>query len=369
MKPLITILLSGKKMNTKEINQQRYFIIFGVLVCVGFLLYALRSVLLPFAVGMVAAYFLDPSVNKLVRNLKISRNTAAVIVMGLFLLILLPLVIVLGSAAISQVGHFLGNLPQHLSGFGSKLQQWLHQLQAYLPMVSLENVEAALQENFGDSFKPMLKLVRGVVSNGFAVVNVLSLLLISPVVAFYMLRDWPDFTGKLLSLVPKKHKQTVVDGAKQINRIIAGYLRGQILVCVALGSFYSLGLWLVGLDLGLVVGFLAGLISFIPYVGSISGFLMAMVLVVTQYGTLAKIAAVIAVFAIGQFLEGNFLTPKLVGENIGLHPVWVMFSLLAGGVLLGLLGMIIAVPVAACIGVFLRYLISYYKKSPIYLEK
>ncbi|MBQ9035260.1 MAG: AI-2E family transporter [Alphaproteobacteria bacterium] len=355
--------------NKKEITQQRYILILSVLAGLVFLLYILRSVLLPFVVGMAVAYFLDPSVNKLASRKKISRNMATILIMWLFLLVLLPLIVILGSAALAQVGQFLGNLPQHLSGFGTKLQQWLHQLQEYLPMLSLENVEMALQENFGDSFKPILKLVRGVVSNGFAVVNVLSLLLISPVVAFYMLRDWPDFIGKLLSLVPKKHKQTVIDGAKQVNSIIAGYLRGQVLVCVALGSFYSLGLWLVGLDLGLVVGFLAGLISFIPYVGSISGFLMAMILVVTQYGTLPKIAAVIAVFAIGQFLEGNFLTPKLVGENIGLHPVWVMFSLLAGGALLGLLGMIIAVPVAACMGVFLRYLINQYKQSQLYLEK
>ena len=122
------------------------------------------------------------------------------------------------------------------------------------------------------------------------------------------------------------------------------------------------------MNLGILIGFLAGLISFIPYVGSISGFLMAMVLVVTQYGTWPKIVEVLLVFGIGQFIEGNFLTPKLVGENIGLHPVWVMFALLSGGVLLGLLGMIIAVPLAACIGVFLRYLIENYKKSAIYLE-
>ena len=126
---------------------------------------------------------------------------------------------------------------------------------------------------------------------------------------------------------------------------------------------------MVGLKLGVIVGFLAGVISFIPYVGSISGFLMAMVLVVTQYGTWPKILAVVVVFLVGQFLEGNFLTPKLVGENIGLHPVWVMFALLSGGVLLGLLGMIIAVPVAACLGVFLRYLIENYKRSEIYLQK
>ncbi len=357
-------------MNTKkEINQQRYLLIFGVLLVCGALLYILRSVLLPFVMGIVIAYFLNPLVNRISCKNRISRSLATIIVMSLFLLILLPLILLLGSAAFSQVGQFLSNLPQHLSGFGAKLTVWVHQLQQYFPALAFENVEAALQENFGDSFKPVLKVVRSVVSNGFALINVLSLLLISPVVAFYMLRDWPTFTNKLISLVPQKHKQQVEDGIKQINRIISGYLRGQVLVCLALGSFYSFGLWLVGLELGLIVGFLAGLISFIPYVGSISGFLMAMVLVITQYGTLPKIAAVITVFAIGQFLEGNFLTPKLVGENIGLHPVWVMFALLAGGVLLGLLGMIIAVPVAACIGVFLRYLIDNYKQSRIYLDK
>jgi len=192
--------------------------------------------------------------------------------------------------------------------------------------------------------------------------------LISPVVAFYMLCDWHEFTRKIFDLVPKKHKKAIKDGMQEVDRIISGYLRGQFLVCVSLGTFYSCGLWLVNLHLGVLVGFLAGMISFIPYVGSISGFLMAMVLVVTQYGTMPKIIEVVVVFGLGQFLEGNFLTPKLVGENIGLHPVWVMFALLAGGVLLGLLGMIIAVPLAACIGVFLRYLINNYKKSAVYLE-
>ena len=183
-----------------------------------------------------------------------------------------------------------------------------------------------------------------------------------------MLRDWHQFTDRIQGLIPQKHKQTVLDGMQEVNRIISGYLRGQALVCLCLGSYYSFGLWLVGLEMGVVVGFLAGIISFIPYVGSISGFLMAMALVITQYGTMPKIVAVLAVFAIGQFFEGNFLTPKLVGENIGLHPVWVMFALLAGGVLLGLLGMIIAVPCAAIIGVWLKYLIKNYKQSPMYLD-
>ena len=356
-------------MNKHEVNNQRLLLILAVLLITGVLLYVLRSVLLPFVVGIVVAYFLDPAVNRTVKMLKISRSWATTLILGMFLLILLPIIALLGSMAFSQVGDFLGSLPEYIEKFMQKLKGWLEQAHEYLPALAVDNLETLLPGRQGESIKPLVNLVRKIAENGFALVNVLSLLLISPVVAFYMLRDWHDFTGKIYALVPKKHKKTVKDGVEAVNRIISGYLRGQLLVCVVLGSFYSLGLWLVGLKLGLLVGFLAGLISFIPYVGSISGFLMAMILVVTQYGTLPKILAVVAVFGIGQFIEGNFLTPKLVGENIGLHPVWVMFALLAGGVLLGLLGMIIAVPVAACIGVLLRFMVNQYKKSAIYLEK
>ncbi len=355
-------------MNKQEVNNQRVMLILAVFLICGILLYALRSVLLPFVVGIAVAYFLDPAVNKLENSLKFSRSLATTMVLGLFLLILLPVIAVLGSMAFSQISDFLSNLPQYVDGFVKKLKVWLEQVKEYLPPLENNNLNNLWQGRQGESIKPLVNVIKKIAENGFALVNVLSLLLISPVVAFYMLRDWHNFTGRILALVPKKHKKNVTDAAKAINRIISGYLRGQLLVCIFLGSFYALGLWLVGLKLGLLIGFLAGIISFIPYVGSISGFLMAMILVVSQYGTLPKILAVIAVFGVGQFLEGNFLTPKLVGENIGLHPVWVMFALLAGGVLLGLLGMIIAVPVAACIGVLLRFMIRRYKNSAIYLE-
>ena len=355
-------------MQKSEINNQRYLLILSVLLLVGGLLYALRSVLLPFVVGIMVAYFLDPLVNRLTAKGKISRATATAIILVLFLLILLPIVFLLGTVAVSQISDFVVHLPDYIESFGAKIKVWVVQLQTYLPLPAFENKGDALR-NFGESAKPLVKIMQKIISNGFALVNVISLLLISPIVAFYMLRDWHGFTGKIFDLVPKKHQKNVKDAVKAVDRIISGYLRGQALVCLILGTFYSCGLWLVDLHLGVLVGFIAGLISFIPYVGSISGFLMAIVLVVTQYGTLPKILEVVAVFLIGQFIEGNFLTPKLVGENIGLHPVWVMFALLAGGVLLGLLGMIIAVPVAAIIGVWLSYLIKYYKKSPIYLEK
>lgn len=355
-------------MDKQEVNALRYLLILAVLLLVGSLMYALRSVLLPFVVGIAVAYFLDPLVNRITRNGRISRGVATSLVLFMFVLILLPILVLLGGAAVAQISDFLVNLPAYIEDFGVKIKIWVVKLQEYFPALAVDGKEN-LMRNFGESAKPLVKLLQKIISNGFALVNVVSLLLISPIVAFYMLRDWHGFTGKIFDLVPHKHKKNVEDGVKAVDRIISGYLRGQSLVCLVLGSFYSFGLWLVDLHLGVLVGFIAGIISFIPYVGSISGFLTAMILVVTQYGTLPKIAEVVAVFLIGQFLEGNFLTPKLVGENIGLHPVWVMFALLAGGALLGLLGMIIAVPTAAIIGVLLRYLIEHYKQSRIYLEK
>ena len=354
--------------NKQELNTQRYLLIMAVVLVICGLLYVLRSVLLPFVVGIAVAYFLDPLVNRLTRGGKVSRSVATTGVLFLFLLILLPILFLLGGMAVAQISDFVARLPDYIENFGVKIKEWIAELQKYFPALAVDSREDLLR-NLGDSAKPLVKVLQKIISNGFALVNVVSLLLISPIVAFYMLRDWHGFTGKIFELVPYKHKQNVEDGIKAVDRIISGYLRGQALVCLVLGTFYSCGLWLVGLNLGVLVGFIAGLISFIPYVGSISGFLMAMVLVVTQYGTATKIIEVIVVFLLGQFLEGNFLTPKLVGENIGLHPVWVMFALLAGGALLGLLGMIIAVPLAAIIGVLLRFMVEHYKKSAIYLEK
>lgn len=354
-------------MTKKKVDNQRYLLFLCVFVICAVFLYVLRSVLLPFVVGIVLAYFLDPLVSKVSKNSCTSRTVATTIVMGIALLILLPLLILLCSAVFSQAAEYAAKLPEYARSFAQRILPLLGEIKEHFGL-SYGNVENVLQENMANYLKIVGKVLQSIVSNGFAFINILSLLLISPVVAFYMLRDWHKFTAKIQGLIPQKHKQTVLAGMQEVNRIISGYLRGQALVCLCLGSYYSCGLWLVGLEMGVFVGFLAGIISFIPYVGSISGFLMAMALVITQYGTLPKIAAVLVVFGIGQFVEGNFLTPKLVGENIGLHPVWVMFALLAGGVLLGLLGMIIAVPCAAIIGVLLKYLIKNYKQSPMYLE-
>ena len=316
------------------------------------LFYVLRSVLLPFVAGIIIGYLLDPFTTKLQKAGVKNRALATVLVMLLVFIILTPALALLIGVIDEQVGRFLSAVPEYAANFAKRIEPFFIELQDKFPGLQADKVREYIRGNLANSMKLAGSVMQKLVSGGFALVNLLSLLLITPVVAFYMLRDWHSFLGNVDELLPEKYKDTIRNLAKQIDRILAGFIRGQLSVCVLLGTFYASGLYLVGLELGVLVGFIAGLISFIPYVGSISGFVVSMV----------------AVFMVGQFIEGNFLTPKLVGDNVGLHPVWVMFALLAGGVLLGFLGLMIAVPVAAIIGVLIRYAIEQYKESSLYLE-
>ena len=237
-----------------------------------------------------------------------------------------------------------------------------------LNTVSQDPLVTKVLSAFANNMKIAGKLLQKIISGGFALVNLFSLILITPIVAFYMLRDWHTFQNKVKSLLPRNYKDTICSLSLQIDKILAGFIRGQLTVCFLLGFYYACGLYAIGLELGILVGFIAGMISFIPYVGCFVGLLVSLGLAFAQFGTYNSLLQVIIVFAIGQFLEGNFLTPKLVGDNVRLHPVWIMFALLAGGVLLGFLGMMIAVPVAAIVSVLIRFGIEEgYKKSDLYL--
>jgi hypothetical protein len=332
------------------------------------LFYVLRSVLLPFVAGIIIGYLLDPFTTKLQKAGVKNRALATVLVMLLVFIILTPALALLIGVIDEQVGRFLSAVPEYAANFAKRIEPFFIELQDKFPGLQADKVREYIRGNLANSMKLAGSVMQKLVSGGFALVNLLSLLLITPVVAFYMLRDWHSFLGNVDELLPEKYKDTIRNLAKQIDRILAGFIRGQLSVCVLLGTFYASGLYLVGLELGVLVGFIAGLISFIPYVGSISGFVVSMGIALAQFDSWGPIAQVVAVFMVGQFIEGNFLTPKLVGDNVGLHPVWVMFALLAGGVLLGFLGLMIAVPVAAIIGVLIRYAIEQYKESSLYLE-
>lgn len=338
-----------------------------IFFAIFYALYLLRSVLMPFVAGILLAYLLDPIVEKL-QKWKMSRLTATLMVCLLAIIIILPALAFLGNMIENQITLLIKTTPRYLTLIMEKLRPTLVGLADRFPELQQNNIEEMVKANIGNSLKFVGRVLKALVSNSFALINLLSLILIMPVVTFYMLRDWGTFVKKFEELLPQKSKKSIMETLQEINTIISGFIRGQISVCIILGLFYSIGLKLVGLDLGLLVGFIAGIISFIPYVGSITGFILGIILAFAQYGDISHVLYVIAVFMCGQFLEGNFLTPKLVGESVGLHPVWVMFALLAGGVILGFLGLMLAVPVAAIIGVLVRHGINRYKQSSLYLD-
>lgn len=354
-------MLSAKKSSYNWLIWLVLFLAFGVAV------YVLRSVLLPFVAGLIIGYLLDPLADRF-EKIGLSRTWATILVLLLVVIIVFPLLLLLLGVVQEQISQFLSSLPAYISALTKKIEPIFVELQQRFPSLEAEKIRQYVQNNMANAMRVFGKLVAKVISGGFAFFNVISLLLITPVVAFYMVRDWNDFVEKVRSLLPRHSKANIEKQMREIDSIIASFIRGQLSVCVLLGTFYACGLYIVGLDLGVMIGFIAGIISFIPYVGSISGFVVSMAIAFAQFSEVGRILAVAGVFAVGQFLEGNFLTPKLVGDSVGLHPVWVMFALLAGGVLLGFLGLMIAVPVAAIIGVLVRHAIENYKHSSLYLE-
>ena len=351
---------------TTKVNRNwMFWLALFVLFCIS--VYVLRSVLLPFVAGIVLGYLLDPFATRF-EKWGMNRTMATFLVLFLVVIFLIPALLLLIGIIDEQLGKFITAVPQYITSLIKKIEPVIYELQERFPNLQAEKIKEYLRSNMSNGLKLTRNVFKGIVSGGFALFNLISLLLITPVVTFYMLRDWDKFIAKVDSLLPRNSKRSVREQARQIDKTLAGFIRGQLSVCILLGTYYSLGLYFVGLDLGILVGFLAGLISFIPYVGSIFGFVVSIAIAFAQFDTMMPILKVVLVFITGQFIEGNFLTPKLVGDNVGLHPVWVMFALLAGGVLLGFLGLMIAVPVAAVIGVLLRHAIDNYKKSSLYLD-
>ena len=346
-------------------NTQKFWI-WGVAFIIFFTgIYFLRDVLLPFVAGMIIAYFLDPATTFLQKKMH-SRIAALCIVGTVFLLVALLCVFIVVPIVQKQLGIFLSNLPVYAVLLWKKAEPYVAELKSVFPN-QMDNLQQTVSEHLSGGVKLLLGTMRRVLSGSMAFINLLSVLLITPVVAFYLLRDWNKFCTVIKGLLPREEARTIRQLLSEMNDIISGFVRGQATVCLCLGIFYATGLSLCGLDLGLLIGLGIGLLSFIPYVGSIVGFISSIGLSIVQYGDWKHTLAVLIVFFIGQMLEGNVLTPKLVGEKVGLHPVWVMFAILSGASLFGFLGVLIAVPTAAIIGVLVRFGVRKYKNSALYL--
>jgi predicted PurR-regulated permease PerM len=332
-----------------------------LVVCV----WILGDILLPFVVGMAVAYLLDPVANRLQR-LGIPRMVAAFVIIGLFVLLVVLLFLTFTPVIAEQLASFIQNIPGYVQRLQSLLAEsntpWLHRLgvQGLVP-------GNALGDLVSQGMGWLTAFVNSLWSGGRSLISLFSLVVVTPVVAFYLICDWHRLVATVDGWVPLPQRDTVRRLSREINAAIAGFVRGQTAVCLLLGSFYAIALSIAGLNFGLLIGLLSGLISFIPYVGSMTGLILSLGVAFAQFWPeWTPILIVFGIFMVGQFIEGNLLSPKLVGESVGLHPVWVIFAIFAFGYLFGFVGLLLAVPLAAVIRVIARFFLQRYLESPLY---
>lgn len=330
-------------------------------------LWAFSPILLPFIAGLVLAYFLDPVADALQRW-GVSRLAAALLIVILAILLLVLALVILVPIVADQLGRFANDLPGLIQSLTQRFDQFAPQWMKDALAKSGADVQGSITQFAGKAAEWILSVLKTVLSGGLALVNLVSLMVVTPIVTFYLLVDWDDMVATVDGWVPREHVETVRALGREINTAMAGFIRGQGTVCLLLGFFYAVALSLAGLKFGLAIGLLAGALTFIPYAGALIGGLLAIGVALVQFWPdVWSIALVAGIFALGQFLEGNFLSPKLVGKSVGLHPVWLMFSLFAFGYAFGFVGLLLAVPLAAAAAVLVRFALQQYLSSRLYL--
>jgi predicted PurR-regulated permease PerM len=339
-----------------------------LLVVLWLVLQLFASILLPFVAAAGIAYVLDPLCTPLARA-RMPRTMAALLLVIALVTLVLLFALLLYPLVLSQIGILVGRVPDYVRDVSAFAAKSIAQLQQHL---GPEYVDAKLSDLVSGQAGAMLNFVVSalsrIVGGGFALFNVISLLVVTPVVSFYLLRDWPSVLARMDSWVPRRYQTVVRAQAREVDRILSAWVRGQAMCCLLLALFYALSLSLVGLDLGLVVGLAAGTLSFIPYVGSITGAVTAISLAFAEFPTWAGVIRVAMVFVIGQILEGYVIYPRFLGDRVELPAVWVIFALFAGGAAFGFVGVLLAVPVAAIIGVLSRFWLRRYRASALYLD-
>ena len=338
-----------------------------VALAAGWLVWLLGPILTPFVVAALLGWLGDPLVDRLERAGR-SRNLAVILVFALMALLLALAMLILVPTLQRQIVTLVESLPHYRDWFVDTAIPWLEQrthlqLSTWLdPEYLIEQLRVHWERAGGIATTALGYLSR----SGFAVFAMIANIVLIPVLTFFFLRDWDVFVERAASLVPRDHLAVVSRLAEESSEMLGGFLRGQFTVMLILGAMYGIGLWAIGLDLGLLIGIVAGLLTFVPYLGPTSGLVFGVVAALVQHGDWKHVAGVLAVFGIGQVIESYWLTPKLVGDRIGLHPVAVIFAVLAGGQLFGFLGMLLALPVAAVANVLLRYAHVRYTQSRLY---
>ena len=329
------------------------------------MLWLLSDIRLPFVAGAAIAYLLTPVTDRLER-LGVNRLAAALSIITLVVMAIVIAILLVAPILGGQLSSFIDNIPGYVARLQSLLSDpsrpWLQKI-----LGASFSADKSIGDLVTQGAGWLTAFLKSLWSGGRALVSLFSLVVVTPVVAFYLIFDWHRMIRTADSWIPVNQRETVRQLAREIDAAIAGFVRGQTAVCLVLGSFYAAALTLTGLNFGLLIGLLSGVITFIPYVGSMTGLILALGVAVAQFWPdYSSILMVLGVFLVGQFLEGNLLAPKLVGESVGLHPVWLIFALLAFGYLFGFVGLLVAVPLAATIGVLVRFALRRYRESSLY---
>jgi len=346
------------------VSQRWFFLVFG-LIC-AFLIYLLQPILMPFLLGALIAYLGDPIVDKL-EEFRLPRALGVTIVFSVFTLFSVLALLLIIPSLIKQIEVLRGSIPHAVYWIEHEVAPWLAANFGWeLDKLSTDGIRQAVQERLSGHGSLLATVAKKVTVSSISMMVWAANLLLVPVVSFYLMRDWDIIIGKIHGLLPRNIEPTVTQLTKDSNEVLGSFLKGQLLVMLSLGVIYSVGLWIVGLDLALLIGMVAGLSSIVPYLGFIVGIGFAIIAAAFQFQEWLPLIYVCVVFGVGQVLESVLLTPVLVGDKIGLHPVAVIFAIMAGGQLFGFTGVLLALPVAAVAMVILRFAYTGYKESHFY---
>ena len=342
--------------------EKKQTIFWIVITCILFLaIYTLSPVLMPFVAGMILAYLLDPLVDR-VEKIGIRRSLSTFFVLTIFFVCSVGSSLLLLPVILNQ----LSNLTSFLPTLISNLEPFIRQARSLVDNAIKADNNNQLPLPVADILNWAGGFLTEIISSSLAFANLLSLIIITPIVAFYLLRDWDLIIKKVKSWMPIAQKVRIVEQVSKVDRSLSALVRGQGTVCLILALYYSVSLTAVGLQFGILIGIFSGIVSFIPFVGAILGAIFSIGFSIIQFDTYTPIFFVAGIFLVGQVVEGNFLTPKLIGEAVGLHPVWVIFALLTGATLFGFLGVLLALPIAVVVAVLIRFSLSSYLESEIY---
>lgn len=352
-------------------TDSRNWFLFACVATTAWLIYLLAPILTPFVISAALAFLGDPLVDRLetIKFIKwrINRTVAVVLVFTGMILVLSLLLLIVIPMLIDQAQRLVQRVPEYTAWVVNVAWPWV-QSKLGLPDlgIDVESLSGILQQYWKEASTAAMSVANTVSRGGQAVMQVIMNLVLIPVVTFYLLRDWDKLVESFRALLPRRIEPKVSGITTEIVDVLGAFLRGQLLVMVGLGSMYAIGLWAVGLDLAFVIGMGAGVLSIVPYLGTVIGVVAAVVASLFQFQDILHVVLVLAVFGIGQSMESMVLTPKLVGDRIGLHPVTVIFAVLAGGQLFGFLGILLALPVAAALNVLARHLNQSYRDSDLY---